>query len=272
MAVMTTTFWIVILALAVLLATVAATWLGLPALSRQQRPWIRRVFGLPVTIVLVLVLAACGRATSEKTVRKLAGSPESLKARQEVELANRDVIAVWDAETPLTLGLVVLEDVCVGGSAKELFFPTGSDRYKIKCTMSVAAYFGADPRRMADTIDGVLSAGDRTGPPIPFDHEFHYARTVVDYYRGKTGNPQGPGTREPTELFGGTTLTLSWDQVRSGNTGEVIEEPRPCSPHDPPVRRCLNEPASTSVADLRREYGMVFKITMPVTNYFTVWK
>ncbi|MFH9759077.1 hypothetical protein ACH4MJ_14835 [Streptomyces anulatus] len=269
---MATTFWIVILVLAVLLATVAATWPGPPALSRQQRSWIRRVIGLPFTIVLVLVLAACGRATSEKTVRKLAASPEALKVRQEAELASRDVIAVWDAETPLTLGLVVLEDVCVGGSAKELFFPTGSDRYKIKCTMSVAAYFGADPRRMADTIDGVLSAGDRTGSLIPFDHAFHYARTVVDYYRGKTGDPQGPGTGEPTELFSANTISLNWDQVRSGSTGLLLEEPRPCSLHDPPVQRCLREPASTSVADLRREYGMVFKITMPVTNYFTVWK
>ncbi|MFD8118467.1 hypothetical protein [Streptomyces microflavus] len=269
---MATTFWIVIVVLAGLLATVAATWLGSPALSRQQRSWIRRVIGLPFTIVLVLVLAACGRATSEKAVRKLAGSPEALKARQEAELASRDVIAVWEAETPLTLGLVVLEDVCVSGSATELFLPTSSDRYKIKCMMSVAAYFGADPRRMADTIDGVLSAGDRTGPRIPFNHEFHYAHTIINYYRGKAGEPQGPGTGEPTHLSGGTTLTLSWDQLRSGNTGQLIEEPRPCSPHEPPVRRCLNEPASTSVADLRHEYGMVFKITMPVKNYFTVWK
>jgi hypothetical protein len=272
MAVMANTFWVVILVPTVLLATVAAAWLGLPALSRQQRSWIRRVIGLPVTVVLVLALAACGRATSEKTVRKLAGSPEALKARQEAELASRAIIATWHAETPLTLGLVVLEDVCAGGSAPEWLFPTGADKYKIKCTMSVAAYFGADPRRMADTIDGVLSAGDRTGPPIPFDHHFHYARTVVDYYRGKTGTPEGPGTWEPMQLSRGMTLTLSWDQVRSGHTGRLIEEPRPCSPHEPPVQRCLREPASTSVADLRREYGMVFKITVPVTNYFTVWK
>ncbi|MFE2974103.1 hypothetical protein [Streptomyces sp. NPDC059258] len=269
---MTTTFWIVMLVLTVLLATIAATWPGSPTLSRQRRPWIHRVIGLPFTIVLVLVLAACGRATSEKTVRKLAGSPEALKARQEAELASRDIIAAWDAETPLTLGLVTLEDVCVGGSAQEWLFPTGADKYKIKCTMSVAAYFGADPRRMADTIDGVLSAGDRTGPPIPFNHEFHYARTVVDYYRGKTGNSEGPRTWEPMQLSHDMTLTLSWDQVRSGHTGQLIEEPRPCSPHEPPVRRCLNEPASTSVADLRREYGMVFKITMPVKDYLTVWK
>ncbi|MGW1295282.1 hypothetical protein [Streptomyces sp. NPDC002533] len=269
---MATAFWIVILVLAALLATIAATWLGPPALCRQQRSRIRRVIGLPFTIVLVLALTACGRATSEKTVRRLAGSPDALKARQEAESAGRNIIAAWDAETPLTLGLVVLEDVCVGGSAPEWLFPTGADKYKIKCTMSVAAYFGADPRRMADTIDGVLSAGDRTGPPIPFDHDFHYACTVVDYYRGKTDNPEGPGTWEPMQLSHGTTLTLSWDQVSSGHTGQLIEEPRPCGSHEPPVQRCLREPASTSVADLRREYGMVFKITMPVKNYFTVWK
>ncbi|MFE6727805.1 hypothetical protein ACFVDN_07910 [Streptomyces californicus] len=99
---MVTTFWIVTLVLAALLATVAATWLGSPARSRQQRSWIRRVIGLPFTVVLVLVLAACGRATSEKIVRKLAGSPEALKARQEAELAGRDIIAAWGAETPLT--------------------------------------------------------------------------------------------------------------------------------------------------------------------------
>lgn len=75
----------------------------------------------------MLVLAACGGATSEKTVRRLAGSPEALKARHEAELVSRDVIAVWEADTPLTLGLVVLEDVCFGGRAKELFLPTGSE-------------------------------------------------------------------------------------------------------------------------------------------------
>lgn len=42
--------------------------------------------------------------------------------------------------------------------------------------------------------------------------------------------------------------------------------------HDPPMQRPLHEPASTGVADLRREYGMVFKVTMPVKNYFTVRK
>ncbi|MET9587542.1 hypothetical protein ABZY10_31505 [Streptomyces sp. NPDC006539] len=272
MAVMTTTSWIVMLVPAVLLVSAVAAWPGSLAPRQQQRSRIRRVLFLPLGVVLVLALAACGRATSEKTVRRLAGNPEAVKTRQEAESASRDTIAVWDTDTPLTLGLVVLEDACAGGQAKEWFFQTGDDRYKIRCTMYVTAYFGADPRRVADTVDGVLTAGDRTGSPIPFGHDFQYARTVVDYYRGKAGDPQGPGTGEPKELFSAGTITLNWDQVHARDTRELIEEPRPCTPHDPPVRRCLHEPTSTSVADLRREYGMVFKLTFPTKDYFTVWK
>ncbi|MGW6144789.1 hypothetical protein [Streptomyces sp. NPDC055140] len=269
---MTTTSWIVILVPAVLLASAVAAWPGSLAPRQQQRSRIRRALALPLSVILVLVLAACGSATSEKTVRRLAGSPEAVKARQEAESASRDTIAAWDAKTPLTLGLVVLEDSCAGGQAKEWFFQTGDDRYKIRCTMYVTAYFGADPRRVADTIDGVLTAGDRTGSPIPFGHDFQYARTVVDYYRGKTSDPQGPGTGEPKELFSAGTITLNWDQVHTRDTRELIEEPRPCTPHHPPMRRCLHEPTSTSVADLRREYGMVFQLTFPTRNYFIVWK
>ncbi|MCD9904788.1 hypothetical protein LUR56_41020 [Streptomyces sp. MT29] len=269
---MTTTFWIAILVLAVLLVSVAAAWPGAQVARQQRRFRLRHVIGLPITIVMVLVVAACGRAPSEKTVHKLAGSPEAKKGRQEAELASRDLIAAWDADTPLTLGLVVLEDVCAGGKAKEWFFSSGDDRYKIRCSMYVTAYFGADPRSVADALDGVLTAGDRAGSSIPFNHDFHYARMVVDYYRGKTGDPQGPGTGEPTQLFSAGTITLNWDQVRSGDTRVLIEESSPRAHNDPPMRRLLHEPVSASVADLRREYGMIFQITMPVKDYFTVWK
>ncbi len=101
---------------------------------------------------------------------------------------------------------------------------------------------------------------------------FFYATKVVDYYRGKTGDPQGPGTGEPNQLFGGAEVTLNWDQVRQSGKRELIEEPPACSPSDPPVHRCLSEPASTSVTNLRRKYGMVFKITFPSRNYFIVYK
>ncbi|WP_212912586.1 hypothetical protein [Streptomyces sp. TS71-3] len=235
---------------------------------------------MPVAAVLLLVpaLAACGGATDGKTVRELAAGPDAVKARQQAESAIRDTVAAWDTGTPLTLGLLALEDTCAGGTAKEWFYSTGDDRYKIRCTLYATAYFGADPRHMADTIDGILTAGDRTGSPIPFAHDFQYARTVVDYYRGRTGDPQGPGTGEPT-LLSAAPVTLRWDQVKSeGNEEsrgkrELIGEPRPCAPRGPPtLRRCLREPASTSVADLRRTYGMVFELPFVADDYFVVWK
>lgn len=82
--------------------------------------------------------------------------------------------------------------------------------------------------RMADTIDGTLSAGDRTGPPIPFDHEFHYARTVVDHYRGKTGDPRGPGTGEPTELLSAGTIRPSRSRTKPRSTTQrYLPSPAP---------------------------------------------
>jgi hypothetical protein len=269
---MTLTIWIALLVLSLILAFTAATWLRPLTPRQEQRLGIRRAFRLPLTIVLVLALGACGRATSEKTVRKLAGSPEAVKARQEAESAVRSTIGAWDAETPLTLGLVVLEDVCIGGRSKEWFFQTGDDNYRIRCMLSITAYFGADPRTVADTIDGVLSAGDKNGSPIAFNHDFLYARTVVDYYRGNNGPPPGKDTVEPTQLSKAGAITLRWDQVRGKNRRELIDEPRSCTPHDPPIQRCLKEPGSTSVRDVRNKYGMVFKITIPVNNYYTIRK
>ncbi|MGW2103684.1 hypothetical protein ACWCPX_39655 [Streptomyces olivaceoviridis] len=222
----------------------------------------------------LLAVSACSQdgAISEKTVRKLAGSAEAVKAREQVEQEIRSTITDWDVHTALTLGLVTVDDSCMGGRAKELFSQDGDDQYKIRCTMYLSAYFGASPHHVSDTIDSILTAGDADGSPIPFGHDFFYATKVVDYYRGKTGDPQGPGTGEPKELFGGAEATLDWDQVRQSGKRELIEELPPCSPSDPPVHRCLREPASTSVTNLRREYGMVFKLTFSSRDYFIVYR
>lgn len=220
-------------------------------------------------------VSACGQdgATSPETVRELAGGPQATGARERTEQRTREAIAYWDAHTALTRGLVTVDDSCQGGRAKELFFADGDDRYKIRCTLSVTAYFGADPHHVPGTIDGILTAGDKDGSPVPFDHDFSYATKVVDYYRGRTGDPQGPGTGEPYELFSAPTLTLDWDQVRQPGRRQLIEEPKPCSPTDPPpVERCLREPAGTRVADLRHRYGMVFKVTFSPDEYFIEYK
>lgn len=240
---------------------------------RGLKSRIDRAVLAPLGIILVLTLAACSSGeTSEKTARKLAGSPQAIKARDDAEASMRNAIAFWDAHTSLTLGLVTVDDVCIRGRGRELFSSSGDDQYKIRCLMSVTAYFGADPRHMADTIDGILSAGDRTGSVVPFGHDFQYARKVVDYYNGKPGDPQGPGTGEPTELFAAATATLNWDQVTTRVSRKLIDEPHPCAPADPPLRRCLREPANTQVTNLRRKFGTVFKLTFATSEYYVVRK
>jgi hypothetical protein len=220
----------------VVLAVVAVTLTGRAMARRPSQPRpMRARRGLKsrtdraLSLILILTVVACSRsgATSEKTARKLAGSPQAVKARQDAEASMRKAIASWNTHTPLTLGLITVDDVCIRGKAREWFFSSGDDQYTIRCSMYVTAYFGADPRRMADTIDGILSAGDRPGSVVPFGHDFQYARNVVDYYRGMPGDPQGPGTGEPNELFAAATVTLNWDQVITPGPRKLIDEPRP---------------------------------------------
>ncbi|MEU1414935.1 hypothetical protein [Streptomyces sp. NPDC005731] len=242
---------------------------------RDLKAVMRRALLAPVGLALLLAAAGCDRGTSPKTVRKLAGSENAVHARRQAESEMRSIIAAWNEHTPLTLGLVTLYDGCGGGKAKEWFFASGDDQYKIRCSMYVTAYFGADPNHIADTIDGILTAGDANPAKIPFNHDFYYATQVAKYYRGEVGDPQGPGTGEPAQLFEATMPTLNWDQVRTNGQGRrLIEEPNPCpeASNDPPVRRCLHEPASTSVSELRRRYGMAFSLTFPVRDYFVVMK
>ncbi len=272
MAVMVTVVSIAIIALVSLLIAVAVTVADEPGTCRQKSTRICELLGLPFRLALLPLVLVRGRAPCEKTVRKLGAGPKAVAARQKAESEGLDTVAAWAAETPLTLGLVVLEDMWLRGRSTEWFFRTGDDRYKIRCMMSLTAYFGADPRHMADTVEGILTAGDRACSLINFSHDFVYAREVVAYYRGEAGDPRGPGTGEPRKLFRGGAVTLTWDQVRSGQARELVEEPGPSTRHDPPTHRYLREPASVSVADLRREHGMVFRIELPVTYYFTVRK
>ncbi|MEU6513670.1 hypothetical protein [Streptomyces sp. NPDC046978] len=242
---------------------------------RNLKSVMQQAFFAPVGLALFLATTGCDRGTSPETVRTLAGGEKAVHARQQAESEMRSIIATWSERTPLTLGLVYLYDGCGGGKAKEWFFATGDDHYKIRCSMYVTAYFGADPNRMAETIDGILTAGDANPGKVPFDHDFYYATQVVKYYRGEVDDPQGPGTGEPSQLSEATMPTLNWDQVRtSGLQRQLIEEPNPCpeGTNDPAVRRCLHEPASTSVSELRRRYGMVFSLTFPVRDYFVVMK
>ncbi|MFI6469843.1 hypothetical protein ACIBL5_06195 [Streptomyces sp. NPDC050516] len=248
---------------------------ALPALS-AVRETVSRAHGL----LLVFALSACSsqdKATSPQEVRTLAGSPQAQLSRKIAEDRMRGIVNAYAKDTPLALGLVAIHDVCAGGKAKELLFQTGDDEYKIRCNLQITAYYGADLHRIADVLDGILAAGDHyssDGNPDPYAtipfHRQNGRSSLVDYYRGIGPNPNSPNTSEPTNMFA-IGQHLSWDTVRSSQK-TLISESNTCLDNDPPVVRCLSEPASTTVADIRKQHGMVFKLELLAVLYYTVYK
>ncbi|MGW3289423.1 hypothetical protein ACWDR3_32770 [Streptomyces sp. NPDC001002] len=216
--------------------------------------------------VIVLALSACsseGHAVSPKEVRKLAGSAEAVQARQKAEEHLRDVVRAYDDRTRLTLALVVVRDTCLAGRGKQWFDSNGDDQYKVSCSMSVTAYYGADRKRFVSVLDGILTAGDRTGSAIPFSHNAY--GQFVDYYRGHGDHPEVPELSLPEH-------TLSWDPIRDNRPYLMVKEPGKCPADDLPVIRCVREPDTKTVAAIRRQYGMVFKLDLASPEYFKVSK
>ncbi|MFF1836058.1 hypothetical protein ACFVXE_17895 [Streptomyces sp. NPDC058231] len=211
---------------------------------------------------------------SQGEMRRLADGPQAARARQDAEKHLRDVVHTYDKDTGLTLAMVTVDDSC--GTGAESVWPSEDDRYRIRCTLAVAGYYGADPDRIGDELNGIFSAGDRhtsgTAPDgsIPFGHD-DYRTKLVAYYRGKGPNPVGPATQEP-RLVSDPSQTLEWDAVRSRGHRSLIEEPPACAKSDPPVRRCFHEPEPRAVADIRRRYGMVFRLTESHVQYYEVYK
>ncbi|MER7152233.1 hypothetical protein [Streptomyces lydicus] len=241
------------------------------------RDAVKRLFGI-LPVLLIFALTACSsqnRAISPKEVRRLAGSTQAEESRRKAEKRLRSIAEAYDKETPLTLALVAVDDICSGGQAKQWFFQDGKDQYKIRCALRVTAYYGADPHRIGDTLHGVFTAGDHyasqgtAGDTIPFSHD-SYRRRLVDYYRGHGPNPSGPDAQEPAQVFT-PSQTLSWDTVRSSKKN-LLQELAPCKKSDPPVTRCLHEPAQKTVAEIRRKYGMVYKLEFPAVDYYQVSK
>ncbi|GHB69485.1 hypothetical protein GCM10010331_66800 [Streptomyces xanthochromogenes] len=233
----------------------------------------------PLGLLLFFAYAAYAsrdRAPSPEEVRGLAGDAEVQRRRTEAESRLRAVVDAYAEQTPLGLGLVRVSDRCVGGVARELFEQTGRDEYRIRCEMRVTAYYGADPRRVGDVLDGILDAGDRyasveTGDAtIPFRHRNQYG-LLVDYYRGTGPGPNGPNGPEPC-MLSAPDQTLSWDAVRGIGSRRTLvdEEPDCCTESDPPLVRCLREPEARSVADIRRQCGMVFKLELSTVMYHRV--
>lgn len=240
----------------------------------------KSVWGSLAAFVL-LAVPACSttpdRAVSDKQLRKLGESGQAVQARERAEQRLRNVARAYADRTPLSLGLVVVHDVCVPGSGPGWFFQQETDDYKVVCSMNITAYYGADPRHMGDTLDGILTAGDHTrsgpagsGSPIPFKHD-HHGKRLVAYYRGHGPNFQDPQAAEPA-LLATTGQTLTWDTTRSGAPRRLVEEPYAGLVEDPPVSRVVRDPNTTTVAAIRKKYGLVFKLELPYSDYYKVLK
>ncbi|MFI5690038.1 hypothetical protein [Streptomyces sp. NPDC051636] len=214
---------------------------------------------------------------SDKQLRKLAESGQARQARESAEQRLRDVAKEYADRTPLSLGLVVIHDMCGPGSGPRWYFQQDTDDYKVVCSMNLTAYYGADPRHIGDTLDGILTAGDdarsgpaRSGSAIPFTHD-DYGERLVTYYRGHGPNPQGPQAKEPTQLFASTQI-LTWDTTRGGAPHRLVEDPYAGFVDDPPVSRLLREPKTATVAAIRKRYGLVFKLELGHSGYYEVLK
>ncbi|MDF3300078.1 hypothetical protein [Streptomyces tropicalis] len=224
-----------------------------------------------VAVLLLLALTACSsgdRAVSPKEARTLAGSPPAVEARQQAEQKLRKVVQAYADHTRLSLGLVAVQDTCQTGLRKQAFFQDGSDSYKIKCSMRVTAYYGANPHRMGDVIDSILTAGD-SDPQIPFTHD-DTGKRLLAYYRDEGANPNGPGALDPSEIFAWGGM-LTWDPVRDHNPKRLVDEPLILK-SDPPLQRFLREPVSGTVSALRKEHGMVFRLELGSGDYYKVLK
>ncbi|MEW2325409.1 hypothetical protein AB0926_30710 [Streptomyces griseoincarnatus] len=226
----------------------------------------KTLWGAFATLV-VLAASACSsehRATSPEEVRTLAGSPEAITARDEAERNLRNIVEAYAEHTQLALGLVVVNDECLGGRARRWLDPDGAERYKIRCSMRVTAYYGAAPERIVSVLDGILAAGDRTGSGIAFTH--HVDGPLVDQYRGGQGQePEVPELSAPGQ-------TLSWDPVRDDRPHLLVEEPQECPAGDLPLTRCVRDPESGTVAAVRKRYGMVFRLALTAPDYYRVLK
>lgn len=233
----------------------------------QRRQRLKSIAGTFFAIG-VMALSACSskdRAVSPEEVRELVGSSGAVEARQKAEAELRSIVRAYDDQTALTLGLVVVRDDCIGGTARQWIDSNGDDRFKVQCRLRVTAYYGADPKNFVSTLDGILTAGDRTGSGIPFTHEID--GSLIDHYRAD--DKQDP---EIPSLSSGSD-TLSWDPIRDKHRSSLwIEEPDPCHPVDPPVTRCLREPETGTVDSIRSQYGMVFELGLGHSTYYTVYK
>ncbi|MEU9609451.1 hypothetical protein [Streptomyces sp. NPDC048057] len=232
---------------------------------RRRTKWAALTGALLLTGSLAS-LASCAFDNGEPSddeMRRYGSSSQARSNRADAERALRDRVAAFTKGTDLDLTLLRLQWSCGGGQRPELF-DAQQDPYAFNCSMQAYAYYGTDTPvptvlRKIDAAAlgewGTAPGGDGT------------VERALDYYRLK--GVQG-GVELGSPRLADPTVEVSWDDSLRGTT---IQEPVMYCPDPPPPEdsgRCVNEPAGTTVAQLRERHDTVFQVHFRPESYFQV--
>ncbi|MES9525254.1 hypothetical protein [Streptomyces capoamus] len=185
-------------------------------------------------------------STSRGKAHRLCSGAAARQARHASEAGLREIAGAYQEMTPLTLRLLVIDDHCVPGTLDRDLFAPRRPAYKVRCRIRLTAYYTSS-LPPSDTIDAILTAGDRPLSPIPFTHGHDGTGTELV--------PGPPGDRVRAGHV------LDWD-----HPGRTLPEPEEAHR----VYRRVHEPPHATVAGVRHQHGVVYRLTLPADDYYRV--
>ncbi|TKT03593.1 hypothetical protein [Streptomyces lasalocidi] len=207
-----------------------------------------RALSTPALLAYLLIEKVLSRlvSTSQKRAHRLASAEAARQARKTSEARLRTMAATYAEWTPLELRLLIIDDYCTPGTLDwELFGPRWP-AYKVRCFMRLTGYY-TSPLPVPDTIEAILTAGDQPLSPIPFSHARN--RKETDLTPGPPGNMSHAGH------------VLDWD--RPGFTLKAPED-------YPAAYRRICDPPVTTVTAIRVQHGVIYRLTLPVFDYYRI--
>ncbi|WP_328686733.1 hypothetical protein OG879_00805 [Streptomyces caniferus] len=247
--------------------------------GRRVRGRGARACGLLLVFVLVGLVSACSRESSEEKLRTQATSPGAESRRAVEERKMRALIERLTAVEGLEHVLTRLTDSCAEPHNGSVFEGNRSP-YVLRCGMRAVAYFGVRGDITA-VLPRIRVAGVATwGPQDGQGRDMPYAAGTVtyalDYHRAHGRRPDGSLLPAPTLVAPG--LRIDWDRPGPPLPNRVAE-PAPCPAAGSGIyQRCSTVPkAPPSVAAARARYGTVLAFGLgdgsaasSAYDYFTV--
>ncbi|MFI1769678.1 hypothetical protein ACH41H_47925 [Streptomyces sp. NPDC020800] len=185
-------------------------------------------------------------STSRRKARRLASGEAARQARHASEARLRNIAGRYEEKTPLALRLLALDDHCVPGTLGWDLFSPRRPTWKVRCWMRLTAYY-TSPLSVSDTIDAILTAGDQPLSPIPFTHE--HDGTGAELIPGPPGDRVRAGH------------VLDWD-----NPSRTLPGPE----ENTGLHRRVYEPPGATVTAIRHQHGVIYRLTLPVDDYYRI--